>query len=115
MLDLSSNALYSRLDDWMLPATLTSLLYAHRNEPQRPVNTHRSRARLSRNRLFGPLPNSLTTLTNLTRLDLSYNNLEGDVALLDRLSYLSALLFNHNPRLSGRSPALRLRSSSWQW
>ena len=69
---------------------------------------------LSRNELFGPLPSSVTALANLARLDLSYNDLEGDVAVLYLLPNLSALLFDHNPRLSGRSPLLR-HHSSWQW
>ena len=56
--------------------------------------------RLNNNRLWGPIPESLANLSELTEIDLSANDLTGDLPDLSRLIYLRTLDISYN-RLDG--------------
>ncbi|KAL3525533.1 hypothetical protein ACH5RR_013905 [Cinchona calisaya] len=67
---------------------------------------------VSSSKLGGPLPPSITKLINLKELDISYNNLMGNITeILTSLPNLTTLYYGCNPRLSNGFPASFRRSN----
>ncbi|MFI3314477.1 MAG: leucine-rich repeat domain-containing protein, partial [Rikenellaceae bacterium] len=60
----------------------------------------------------GSIPSSLGTLTNLTTLNLSYNQLEGSISCLSGLTSLESLYISYN-KLSGAIPNEFGNFSNW--
>jgi len=61
------------------------------------VRTELTTLNLSHNKLSGALPAEVRHLSNLTTLDLSYNNFTGIPAEIGQLSGLKTLNLSHNP------------------
>ncbi|KAK8622639.1 hypothetical protein V6N13_117547 [Hibiscus sabdariffa] len=106
-LNLNDNFLSGRVPSWLfsLPSLVTLMLHDNRFTgpieqfdqvaPLRVVDLHN-------NEIEGPIPASFSQLVNLTRLDLSSNNLSGNFELdkLSKLSTLWELDLSKNPMLS---------------
>ncbi|XVF70823.1 hypothetical protein PTKIN_Ptkin11bG0192800 [Pterospermum kingtungense] len=101
-LDLSYNLLNGTLPSWLYVASSLKSIYLYDNQLSGHIKEFRSMSLeviiLYGNKLQGPIPSSVSQLSNLTDLSLGSNNLSGtfDFRMFSKLQYLQHLDISQN-------------------